>query len=73
MDVSGSNTLLEALGIEIVECNKSRCVATMPVDHRTKQPFGLPHGGASVSSSRNSGEHGGRGSFRLNARSLLRY
>ncbi|BBP91983.1 hypothetical protein BsIDN1_56010 [Bacillus safensis] len=48
MDVSGSNTLLEALGIEIVECNKSRCVATMPVDHRTKQPFGLLHGGASA-------------------------
>ncbi|MBG9816495.1 MULTISPECIES: hotdog fold thioesterase [Bacillus] len=48
MDVSGSNTLLEALGIEIVECNESRCVATMPVDHRTKQPFGLLHGGASA-------------------------
>ncbi|MGP3738298.1 hotdog fold thioesterase [Bacillus sp. 4A_MP2] len=48
MDVSGSNTLLEALGIEIVECNTSRCVATMPVDHRTKQPFGLLHGGASA-------------------------
>ncbi|MFJ5964724.1 MULTISPECIES: hotdog fold thioesterase [unclassified Bacillus (in: firmicutes)] len=48
MDVSVSNTLLEALGIEIVECNQSRCIATMPVDHRTKQPFGLLHGGASA-------------------------
>jgi 1,4-dihydroxy-2-naphthoyl-CoA hydrolase len=25
-----------------------RVVATMPVDHRTRQPYGLLHGGASV-------------------------
>lgn len=42
------NTLMESLGIEIEECNAERCVATMPVDHRTRQPFGLLHGGASV-------------------------
>jgi len=24
------------------------CIATMPVDHRTRQPFGYLHGGASV-------------------------
>ncbi|MGE6629906.1 hotdog fold thioesterase [Bacillus sp. NPDC077027] len=48
MNVNVSNTLLEALGIEIIECNQTHCIATMPVDHRTKQPFGLLHGGASV-------------------------
>ncbi|ASB90575.1 hotdog fold thioesterase [Bacillus sonorensis] len=42
------DTLLEALGIEVTECNKERCVAVMPVDERTRQPFGFLHGGASV-------------------------
>jgi uncharacterized protein (TIGR00369 family) len=36
------------LGIEIVEMTKDRVVATMPVDERTRQPFGLLHGGASI-------------------------
>ncbi|GLB59660.1 hotdog fold thioesterase [Cytobacillus sp. NCCP-133] len=42
------DTLIEALGMEIVELQKGRVVATMPVDGRTRQPFGLLHGGASV-------------------------
>ncbi|HLO01946.1 MAG TPA: hotdog fold thioesterase [Symbiobacteriaceae bacterium] len=41
-------TAVEALGIELVLVEKERVVATMPVDHRTRQPFGLLHGGASV-------------------------
>lgn len=41
-------TLLETLGIEIVEATKERVVATMPVGPRVHQPFGLLHGGASV-------------------------
>lgn len=40
--------LAEVLGIEIVELTPSRVVATMPVDDRTRQPYGLLHGGASV-------------------------
>ncbi|WP_208601756.1 hotdog fold thioesterase [Parageobacillus thermantarcticus] len=44
----GKGTLLEALGIEITELGEGRVVATMPVDHRTHQPFGILHGGASV-------------------------
>ncbi|NLP52249.1 hotdog fold thioesterase [Bacillus sp. RO1] len=42
------NTLIDLLGIEIVELSEERAVATMPVDSRTHQPFGLLHGGASV-------------------------
>ncbi|TYS67117.1 hotdog fold thioesterase [Sutcliffiella horikoshii] len=42
------NTLIDLLGIEIVELSEERAVATMPVDKRTHQPFGLLHGGASV-------------------------
>jgi 1,4-dihydroxy-2-naphthoyl-CoA hydrolase len=40
--------LAAALGIEMVELNRERVVATMPVDDRTRQPFGLLHGGASI-------------------------
>lgn len=43
-----NNTLLGSLGIEITELQKGKVVATMPVDDRTRQPFGLLHGGASV-------------------------
>jgi uncharacterized protein (TIGR00369 family) len=40
--------LAERLGIEIIELTRARVVATMPVDERTRQPFGILHGGASV-------------------------
>jgi 1,4-dihydroxy-2-naphthoyl-CoA hydrolase len=41
-------TILEVLGIEYEEATPERVVATMPVDARTHQPFGILHGGASV-------------------------
>src|SRR5690606_6729585 len=40
--------LLDVLGIEVLELTPERVVATMPVDERTRQPFGVLHGGASV-------------------------
>jgi 1,4-dihydroxy-2-naphthoyl-CoA hydrolase len=40
--------LADTLGIRIEESTPGRVVATMPVDERTHQPFGLLHGGASV-------------------------
>ena len=42
------STLMEALGIEILELGSDKVVATMPVNEATRQPFGLLHGGASV-------------------------
>ncbi len=42
------NTLGQTLGIEFTEIGSDFIVAKMPVDERTKQPFGLLHGGASV-------------------------
>jgi uncharacterized protein (TIGR00369 family) len=42
------NTLLEALGIEVVSATAERVEARMPVGPRVHQPFGLLHGGASV-------------------------
>ena len=44
----GKNNIEEQLGIEYVEIGEDFIVARMPVDHRTKQPFGILHGGASV-------------------------
>lgn len=43
-----TNHIAERLGIEILELTDKRVVATMPVDDRTRQPFGILHGGASV-------------------------
>jgi uncharacterized protein (TIGR00369 family) len=43
----GVGTLVERMGIEIVEASPQRLVATMPVEGNT-QPYGLLHGGASV-------------------------
>ena len=40
--------LPDTLGIEVLELGPERVVATMPVDRRTHQPFGILHGGASV-------------------------
>ncbi|MGB4831802.1 MAG: hotdog fold thioesterase, partial [Chitinophagales bacterium] len=42
------NTLGEHLGIEFIEIGENYLIAKMPVDHRTHQPYGLLHGGASV-------------------------
>ncbi|WP_456277849.1 hotdog fold thioesterase [Bacillus sp. AK128] len=41
-------TLLDSLGIEITLLEEGKVTATMPVDERTHQPFGVLHGGASV-------------------------
>jgi len=42
------DTLLEALGIEMVTLEEGHVIAKMPVDGRTRQPLGYLHGGASV-------------------------
>ena len=41
------NTMIEFLGIEFTEIGDDYLVARMPVDHRTKQPLGIMHGGSS--------------------------
>ena len=40
--------MLSHLGISILEIGDDYIKGSMPVDERTKQPFGLLHGGASV-------------------------
>lgn len=43
-----SPTLGDSLGIKVTGLTPAQVTATMPVDGRTHQPFGLLHGGASV-------------------------
>ena len=44
----GKGTIAEVLGIEITAIEEGRVKGKMPVDHRTHQPYGMLHGGASV-------------------------
>ncbi len=45
---STNPSITQHLGIEFIEAGEGYLVARMPVDHRTHQPFGILHGGASV-------------------------
>ncbi|MCP4159559.1 MAG: hotdog fold thioesterase [Deltaproteobacteria bacterium] len=45
---SMENTIVNHLDIKITEVGDDYIKATMPVDHRTHQPMGILHGGASV-------------------------
>lgn len=47
-DLFERESLDKTLGIEYVELEAERVVATMPVGPRVHQPFGFLHGGASV-------------------------
>ncbi len=40
-------TMTEHVGIEFTEIGDDYLIGRMPVDHRTIQPFGIMHGGAS--------------------------
>ena len=44
----GKGTMIEHIGIRIIELGDDFIKGTMPVDHRTVQPMGILHGGASV-------------------------
>ncbi|MDF9797424.1 1,4-dihydroxy-2-naphthoyl-CoA hydrolase [Catalinimonas alkaloidigena] len=44
----GKGNMCEHLDIEITDVSDKSLSGKMPVDHRTKQPMGLLHGGASV-------------------------
>jgi 1,4-dihydroxy-2-naphthoyl-CoA hydrolase len=48
INASSRNTLVDTLGMRVIEVGDDFIRGTMPVDARTRQPFGLLHGGASV-------------------------
>ncbi|MEI7747153.1 MAG: hotdog fold thioesterase [Actinomycetota bacterium] len=57
--VSDEGGVHELLGIKIIEASPERVVATMPVDERVHQPFGLLHGGISGVLAESAGSTGG--------------
>jgi hypothetical protein len=44
----GKHALMGNLGIQYTYASEGRVEATMPVDERTRQPFGILHGGATL-------------------------
>ncbi len=47
LNKKSQNTMMEHLGIVFTELGDDFLSATMPVDNRTHQPYGIMHGGAS--------------------------
>ena len=48
LNAMGEGNMVGLLDIQFTRIGEDELEATMPVDHRTHQPFGLLHGGASV-------------------------
>lgn len=48
LNAQARHALMENLGIQYTYADQDRVEATMPVDHRTRQPFGILHGGATL-------------------------
>jgi len=48
LNALGTNTAVSHLGIEFTEIGPDWLRARVPVDERTRQPYGLLHGGVSV-------------------------
>jgi uncharacterized protein (TIGR00369 family) len=48
LNALNKGTLMQQLGIEYLTVKEGYIKAKMPVDNRTKQPFGILHGGASI-------------------------
>ena len=48
LNESGKRALMGNLGIQFTYASEDRIEATMPVDERTRQPFGILHGGATL-------------------------
>jgi len=48
LNARARHALMGNLGIQYTYAAEDRVEATMPVDHRTRQPFGILHGGATL-------------------------
>jgi Cof subfamily protein (haloacid dehalogenase superfamily) len=48
MNLRAGHALMGNLGIQYTYASENRVEATMPVDERTRQPFGILHGGATL-------------------------
>jgi 1,4-dihydroxy-2-naphthoyl-CoA hydrolase len=66
-----AGNLLGHLGIEFIAIDRDSLTARMPVDHRTTQPFGLLHGGASVALAESVGSFAAFLSLRDNSKTTV--
>ncbi|MFN3940136.1 MAG: hotdog fold thioesterase [Chitinophagales bacterium] len=48
LNALNANTMGAHIGIAFTEAGPDYIIATMPVDHRTRQPYDILHGGASA-------------------------
>jgi 1,4-dihydroxy-2-naphthoyl-CoA hydrolase len=51
---------MDSLGIELISADSGHIIGTMPVDHRTLQPAGIMHGGASAALAETLGSYGSK-------------
>ncbi|MDP6878249.1 MAG: hotdog fold thioesterase [Candidatus Marinimicrobia bacterium] len=65
------NTMTDHLGIEITDLDKCSIAGKMPVNDRTKQPYGLLHGGASAAFAETLGSIGAGMQIDYNKKSVV--
>lgn len=58
LNATGENTLVAALDIRFVDFGEDFVVATMPVEARHRQPYGILHGGATAALAETAGSIG---------------
>jgi 1,4-dihydroxy-2-naphthoyl-CoA hydrolase len=58
LNAGRAGTILEHIGVEFTQIGDDFVRGTMPVDGRTRQPYGLLHGGASVALAESLGSTG---------------
>ena len=58
LNAASAGTMIEYLGIEYTASGPDYLEARMPVDARTRQPYGLMHGGASLVLAETLGSYG---------------
>lgn len=71
MNALSAGTLMEQLGIVYTEIGPDFLCGTMPVDHRTKQPAGLLHGGASAALAETLGSMGSMSAIDLEKQAIV--
>ncbi len=71
MNAQSEGTLMKQLGIVFTEIGPDYLCGSMPVDHRTKQPAGLLHGGASAALAETLGSMGSMSIVNLGKQAIV--
>jgi 1,4-dihydroxy-2-naphthoyl-CoA hydrolase len=71
MNAHSEGTMMKHLGIVYTEIGPDYLCGSMPVDHRTKQPAGLLHGGASAALAETLGSMGSMSIIDLHKQTIV--